>query len=152
MHAHSPSRSRPRAASVLSVAAPAPMAGAVRPVVDPLSPLLSAESRQPPLRLPPAAVVRAEPPGRGFCRDVRGVAYAALELAQALCRLAGFEEAAICRRADGRDRRGEARAHAPAACRPVEPAHADAGRTLRKQTRPIRHCLSEGIDTGSLVH
>ena len=41
-----------------------------------------------------AALVRAEPSGRGFRRDLRGLADAALELAQALRRLAGAEEAA----------------------------------------------------------
>ncbi len=48
-----------------------------------------------------AALVRAEPSGRGFRRDLRGVAAAALELADALRRLAGAQEARICRRADG---------------------------------------------------
>ena len=91
--------------SILSVAAPAPLAGAVRPVVDPLSALLSAKSSQPALRLAPSALVRAKPSGRGFRRDLRGVAHAAFELAHALCRLAGAQEAGICRRADGRDRR-----------------------------------------------
>ncbi len=40
-----------------------------------------------------SALVRAEPSGRGFRRNFRGVAAAAFELADALCRLASAEEA-----------------------------------------------------------
>ena len=58
-----------------------------------------------------SALVRAEPSGRGFCRNLCGVVAPALELADALCRLAGAEEARICRRADGRDRREAAAGH-----------------------------------------
>ena len=58
----------------------------------------------------------------------------ALELAQALCRLAGAEEARICRRADGRDRRREAGADAAALqVDPLEPAQPDARRALRAE-------------------
>src|SRR5689334_16570843 len=128
LYAHSPPRSRPCGAGGLSVAPPASLAGAVRPVVEALPTILSAKSGQSPLRLSSAAVVRTEPSGRGFRRDLRGVADAPLELAQALCPMARAEETAICRRADGRDRRTEAARHAPAAGRAAEPADADPGR------------------------
>src|SRR5262249_6249605 len=152
VHAHSASRSRPRAASVLSVAAPAPVAGTLRRVLDPLPEILSAEPGQPALRLSSPAVVRAEPPGRGFRRDFRGVADAPLELAQALRRMARAEEAAICQGADGRDRREKAGGHAPAAGRAAEPAHPDARRALRKETGPLRDRLSEDLRPGSSPH
>ena len=71
--------------------------------------LLPAQPGEPELRPASAALVRAKPSGRGFRRDLRGLAAAALGLAQALCRLAGAEEAGICRRADGRDRRASGR-------------------------------------------
>ena len=72
-----------------------------RPIVEALPTILSAKSGQSPLRQSSAAVVRTEPPGRGFRRDLCGVADAPLELAQALCPMARAEETAICRRADG---------------------------------------------------
>src|SRR5262249_53831214 len=129
-HAHSPARSRARSAGLLSVASPAPVAGAVRPLVDALPEILSAQPGQPPLRLSFAAVVRAEPSGRGLRRNLRGVADAALELAQALRRMARVEEARIRRRADGRDCHEEAGRHAPATRRSPDPAHANTGRAL----------------------
>ena len=64
-------------------------------------PLLPAQSGEPALCPASSTLVRAEPSGRGFRRNLRGVAQAALELAGALCRLAGAEEARICRRTDG---------------------------------------------------
>ena len=66
----------------------------VRPLLDPLPRLLSAEPRQPALRPAPPALVRPESSRRGFRRDVRGLAHAALELAPALRGMAGTEEAA----------------------------------------------------------
>src|SRR5215813_11272035 len=134
LYAHSPPRSRPCSAGGLSVAPPAPLAGAVRPVFLSLPTILSAKSGQSPLRLPSATVVRTEPPVRRFLRDLCGVADAPLELAQALRRMARAEETAICRRADGRDRRTEAARHAPAAGRAAEPADADPRRALREET------------------
>src|SRR6266545_5453076 len=145
MHAHSAARGRPRRASGLSAASPAALARAVRSLVDALPEVLSTEPGQPPLRLSSAAVVRAEPSGRGLRRNLRGMADAALELAQALRGMAGTEETGICRRADGRNRREEAGRHAPAARRAAKPAHADAGRALREETRPLRDRLSEGL-------
>src|SRR5262249_21868639 len=79
LYAHSPPRSRPCSAGGLSVAPPAPLAGAVRPVVEALPTILSAKSGQSPLRLPSATVVRTEPPGRRLRRDPFGVAAAPLE-------------------------------------------------------------------------
>src|SRR5262249_60104610 len=63
LYAHSAPRSRPCSAGGLSVAPPAPLARAVRPIVEALPTILSAKSGQSPLRLSSAAVVRAEPPG-----------------------------------------------------------------------------------------
>src|SRR5205823_13882262 len=96
MPAHPAPRGRARAAGIISTATPASLAGAVRPIVYPLPRLLPAEPGKPPLRPAPAALVRAEPSGRGLCRDLRGVAHPALELAQTLRRLAGAQAARIC--------------------------------------------------------
>ena len=52
------------------------------------------------LRPAPRSVVRAEPSRRGLRRDVRGVADAGIELADALCGLAGDQEARVHGRAD----------------------------------------------------
>src|SRR3954451_20548977 len=93
MHGHPPSRSGPRHTAWLPVAAPPALAATVRPVVETLSALLPAQSGEPALCPASAALVRAERSGRGFRRDVCGVAAAALELADAICWLAGTEEA-----------------------------------------------------------
>ena len=79
--------------------------------------LLPAQSGQPPLCPASSALVCAEPSGRGLRRNLRGMAAAAFELADALCRLAGAEEARICRRADGRNRRQTAAKHDARAAR-----------------------------------
>src|SRR4029079_13815390 len=73
-----------------------------------------------------------KPSRRGFRRDLRGVAHAALELAQALRRLAGAEEAAIRGRADGGDRQAEAEADA-----------ADRGRAAAKPANHARRALPQ---------
>src|SRR2546428_3411130 len=52
--------------------------------------------------------------------------------------MAGTAQAAIRRRADGRDRRGEAVAHAPAAGRSAEPPHPHARRALRQEAGSVR--------------
>src|SRR5438132_1655988 len=82
-----------RSAALLSTPAPPPLAAAVRSVLETLSELLPAQSGEQTFRPASAPVVRAEPPGRGFRRDVRRLAAAALELAHALCRVAGTQEA-----------------------------------------------------------
>ena len=96
-------------------AAAAPAATAdLRPVLHAVPRLLHAEAVQQKLRAAPGQLVRAEPPGRGFRRDVRGVAEPAVRLAQPLRRLAGAEEAGIHGRADARARRQAAVVqHAP---------------------------------------
>ena len=101
VHGDSPPRGRPHPAARLPAAAPPALAAAVRPVLATLPALLPAQPRQPEFRPAPAALVRAGPSGRGFRRDVCRLAEAALDLADALCRLAGAQEARICRRADG---------------------------------------------------
>src|SRR5262249_9784828 len=105
VHEHPAPRSRARGAARLSAAPPASLAAAVRTIPEALSEVLPAEPVQPAFRPASAAVVRAEPSGRGFRRDLRGLAAAPFQLAHALRGLAGIEEARICRRADGRDRR-----------------------------------------------
>ena len=105
MHEDPASRGRPYHAACLRAEPPPQVAGHVRPVLDQVSPALSPQSGKQGLRPAPAALVCAEPSGRRLRRDVRSVADAAVELAQALCRLAGAREARICRRADGRDGR-----------------------------------------------
>src|SRR5882757_1428858 len=106
MHGHSPSRDGPCRAARLPAATPPALAAIVRPVFETLPALLPAQSGQPELCPAPSALVRAEPSGRGFRRNLCGVAAAAVELADALCRLAGAEKARICRRADERACRG----------------------------------------------
>src|SRR5262249_42497525 len=101
VYANSPPRSRPCRAGGLSVAPPAPLAGAVRPVVEALPTILSGKSGQSPLRQSFSAVVRTEPPGRGFCRDLFGVADAPPEIAAAPWPSVRGGATAICRRADG---------------------------------------------------
>ena len=135
VHGHSPSRGGPRRAARLPAAAPPALAAAVRPVLETLSALLPAQSGQPPLCPASSALVCAEPSGRGFRRNLRGVAAAALELADALCRLAGAEEARICRRADGRNRRQTAADHDAGASRSAACARA---RRLASTTRRSR--------------
>src|SRR6476646_3376390 len=109
VHGHPPSRGRPCSAARLPAATPPALAAAVRPVLETLPALLPAQSGEPALCPASSALVCAEPSGRGFRRNLRSVAAATFELADALCRLAGAEEARICRRTDGRDR-GEAAA------------------------------------------
>ena len=92
---------RSRGHACLSALSPPPLAAIVRSVVAALSALLPAEPGEPQSRPAFAAVVRAEPSRRGFRRDFCGVAAAALAMAHALCRLAGAQEARICRRTDG---------------------------------------------------
>src|ERR1700722_13557496 len=110
------------------------MADAVRPVFATLSALLSTESGQQAFRAASAALVRPEPPGRRFRRNLCGMAAAALELALALRRRAGAEEAGICRRVDDRNRWATAAAHRSGAGRSPEPPHRDAWRALQEKT------------------
>src|SRR5258708_29767545 len=73
VYAHSPPRSRPCSAGGLSVAPPAPLAGAVRPIVEALPPILSPKSRQSPLPQSSPALVRTEPPPPRFLPAPWGV-------------------------------------------------------------------------------
>src|SRR5215468_11287343 len=93
MHGHSPPRGGPCRAACLPVAAPPALAAIVRPVVETLPALLPAQSGQPELCPASSALVRAEPSGRGFRRNLCSVVAAAVELADPLCGLAGAEEA-----------------------------------------------------------
>src|SRR5262249_12966828 len=105
MHAHPPARNRACRTALLSIAAASALATAVRSIFDPLSGLLPAKPGQQELCPTSATLVCAEPSGRRFRRDLRRLAQATLRLAHALCRMAGAEEARICRRAHGRDRK-----------------------------------------------
>ncbi len=137
MHAHPSPRGRPRDAALLCAAPRSPLAAPVRPFIDSLSELLSARSGQPEFRPASAALVRAKPSGRGFRRDLRGVADAALELAQALRGLAGVEEAAIRGRADGGDRQAQAGADAADRGRAAALAPHHARRALPEEARAL---------------
>src|SRR6185437_13028403 len=117
VHGHSPPRGRPCRTARLPAAASPALAATVRSVLETLSAVLPAQSGQSPLCPASSALVRAEPSGRGFRRDLRGVAAAAFELADALRRLAGAEEARICRGVDGGDRRETPAGHDAGACR-----------------------------------
>src|SRR5436190_5170868 len=138
MHGHSAPRGWPCAAALLPAPPPSCVAAVVRPVLAALSEILPAQSGEPQFRAASAALVCAEPSGRGLRRDLRGVAAAALELAHALCRLARAQEARIRRRADGGDRRCRTAAHAARAGRPALAAHPDACRALSKKAGSLR--------------
>src|ERR1700691_2005301 len=129
----------------LSALSPPPLAAAVRPVVATLSALLPAQSGEPELRPAFAVVVRAKPSGRGFCRNFCRLAAAALALAHALCRLAGAQEAGICRRADDGDRRLAAGAHASGKSRSAQQAYPDARRLLQEEARALRRRHAENL-------
>ena len=137
VHEYSAPRSRPCGAAFLQASSPAPLAAVVRRDLQTLPALLSAEPRQPQLRPAFAAVVRAEPSRRGFRRDFCSVAAAALELAHALYRLAGVEEAQICRRADAGNRRQAAVPHQPGKGRSAQHVPRDARRVLQEQARAL---------------
>ena len=66
--------------------------------------VLHAEAVQQELRAASRPLVRAEPSGRGFRRDVRRLARSAVDVGHALCRMAGPAQAAIHRPAHARDR------------------------------------------------
>ena len=131
-------RGRARDRQRLQAAAAAQAAQAVRAVDGGVPRVLHAQALQQELRPAPRFLVRAEPPGRGLRRDVRGVAQPALAVARALCRLAGPEEARVPRRADAGARRPSAAPgvapQAGAAAQPEE----DAAAALRPQARPLR--------------
>src|SRR5690606_31625530 len=133
MPAHPAPRGRPRRPAFLRAPPPPTLAAAFRALLDPLSDVLPAGPGEPELRAASPPLVCAKPPGRGLRRDLRRVAEPALQLAQALCRLAGAQEAALRRRTDGRDRRREAEAHAPLSGRSTEPAEPHAGGILPAQ-------------------
>src|SRR5687768_14658709 len=133
MHAHPSPRGRPCHAACLSAAAPAPLAATVWAFLQALSQALSAQPPQSAFRPASPALVRAKPSGRGFRRDFRGLAHAAIQLAQALCRLARAEEAGICRRADGGDRRAEAFADSAVGGGPASAADPYPCPTLREE-------------------
>src|SRR5450631_650 len=102
VHGHSPARGRPCRAARLPAATPPALAAVVRPVFETLPAPLPAQSGQPAFCPASSALVRAEPSGRRFRRNLRGVVTPTLELADTVCRLASAEEARICRRTDGR--------------------------------------------------
>src|SRR5882757_7397168 len=93
VHGHSSSRGRPCRAARLPVATTPALATVVRRVIEALPALLPAQSGEPALCPTSSALVRAEPSGRGFRRNLCGLAAAAVELAEALYWLAGAEEA-----------------------------------------------------------
>src|SRR5580692_1392639 len=144
MHGHPPPRGRPCHPARLSAAAPPALAAAVRTVLETLPALLPAQSGQPAICPASSAVVRAEPPGRGFRRNLCGVAAAAFELADALCRMARAEEAGICRRADGGNRRAAARGCDTGARRSPARTRPDACRTLSEKAGIL--CLQGAED------
>src|SRR5581483_3486991 len=145
MHGHPPPRGGPCHPARLSIAAPPALAAAVWPVLKTLPALLPAQSGEPAICPASSALVRAEPSGRGFRRNLRGVATAALELADALCRLAGAEEARICRRADGGNRRQTAGGHDAGARRSVARAQPDAWRALPEEAGVLRLQAAEDL-------
>ena len=123
LHAHPAPRGRPRRPARLPAPSPPALAAALRA-------LLAA--------LPAATIGRTRPagsyvqhlrlwyaqshPDEDFAETFAVWLQPALQLAQALCRLAGAEEAGICRRTDGRDRRRETAAHLSRGGRSAQPA------------------------------
>src|SRR5256714_12101282 len=96
VHGHSPSRDGPCRAARLPAATPPALAAVVRPVFETLPALLPTQSGQPVLCPASSSLVRAEPSGRGFRRNLCGMVAAAVELAGGRFRLGGAEEALIC--------------------------------------------------------
>ena len=82
--AHPAPRDGPRHRHGLRAAAPQVVARSVRQGVAPVSIALLAAPGQPPLRAAPRPLVRAEPPDRGFRRDLRRLADPPLGLAAPL--------------------------------------------------------------------
>src|SRR4051794_558487 len=121
------------------------MAEAVWPVLEALPALLPAQPGQPALCPAPSSVVRAEPSGRGFRRNFRGMAAAAVELADALCRLASAEEARICRRTDGRNRWQASAGHNAGATRSAPRTQPDTWRALPEKAGVLRLQATEDL-------
>ena len=119
------------------LSAPPRVAAPVRQGEHALSGGLPAQSREPPLRAQSPRLVRPEPPGGGFRRDLRGLAAPPLQLAPALQGLAGAAQARICRPPDERARRSAAARSQPRqALRPV-PRTDDPRGLLRAQAGPL---------------
>ena len=106
--AHPAARDRPRDRHRLPAAPAQVVARRVRQGLAALSVALLPAARQPALRAAPRPLVRAEPSHRGFRRDLRRLAAAALALAQPVRGLAGAAQARVRRRDDARPARGGA--------------------------------------------
>ena len=102
-------RGRPRDRQRVSAAPPADAAPALRPPDDAVPRVLHAEAVQQELRPAPRSLVRAEPSRRGLRRDVRGLARSAVDVGDAVRRLAGAAQARIHGSADARARAHERR-------------------------------------------
>jgi hypothetical protein len=105
------------------------------PASRPYPRTLSRPARQPPLRASPRRVVRAGAPHRGFCRDLCGVAEAALQLAQELRRLARLREAGARRGADGSVRSSALRCAAASVSSPSIRTRAPSRSTTAESSR-----------------
>jgi hypothetical protein len=131
--------------SSLSIATPPALATVVRPVLETLPALLPPQSGQPALCPASSALVCAEPSGRGFRRNLCCVVAAAVELAGTLCRLAGAEEARVCRRAVGRDWRVAAASHDTGAFRSTVQTQRNAWRALPEKAGVLRLQATEDV-------
>ena len=104
-HAHPAARGRARDRHRVRAAPSQDLAADVRQGLAPLSVAVLPAARQSPVRAAPRPLVCAESPDRGLRRDVRGVARAALALAQPVRGLAGARQARVRRSHDARPRR-----------------------------------------------
>ena len=103
-----------------------------------VSRVLHAEAVQQELRPASRSLVRAEPSGRGLRRDVRGLARSALDVGDALRRLAGAAQARIHGSADARAGAGAPARHVEAPGRSAAAAEEDARRALPQEARALR--------------
>src|SRR6185436_688111 len=100
--------------------------------------VLHAQTVQQELRAAPGSLVRAEPSRRGLRRDVRGVDGSALDVGDALRRLAGAAKARIHGSPDARAGIGAAAREVEAPGRSAAAAEEDARRALPQEARALR--------------
>ena len=137
VHADPPPRVRPRDAARLCAQSPARVATPVRALVDAVSGIVPAQSRQQALCAASAPVVRAESPRRRLRGDVRRLAASGIGLEAPLRRVAGAPEAAVRRPAHARTRRRPAVGANPSTGRPVTHYFAHAVRALYVPACPV---------------
>src|SRR5439155_6598335 len=119
-------------------AAPSHEAPPVRPPCHAVSRVLHAEALQQELRAASRSLVRAEPPGRRFRRDLRRVAGSAVDVGRTLRGLACAAEAGISGSAHARTGAHAAAPEVEASGGSAAAPPQDARRALPEETRALR--------------